>query len=91
MAKMPGWPLRSWSIEFPESFPQGPTVTGYLTPESQVRARLILERFKAESARTGKGYQTLINEALAQNMNGTEPPVTASQVRKILREELEKA
>ncbi|MHB8813724.1 MAG: BrnA antitoxin family protein [Steroidobacteraceae bacterium] len=51
----------------------------------------ILERFKAESARTGKGYQTLINEALAQNVNGAEPPVTASQVRKILREELEKA
>lgn len=49
----------------------------------------ILERFKTESARTGKGYQTLINEALAQN--GAEPPVTASQVRKILREELEKA
>lgn len=33
----------------------------------------ILERFKAESARTGKGYQTLINEALAQNVNGAEP------------------
>jgi len=52
----------------------------------------IVERFKAESARTGSGYQTLINEALAQTVSGTEPPViTASQVRKILREELEKA
>lgn len=51
----------------------------------------IAERFKAESARTGKGYQTLINEALALTVSGTEPPVTASQVRKILREELEKA
>lgn len=27
-----------------------------------------LERFKAESARTGKGYQTLINEALARTV-----------------------
>lgn len=50
----------------------------------------ILERFKAESARTGKGYQTLINEALGRQVNGAEPPVTASQVRKIVREELAK-
>jgi uncharacterized protein (DUF4415 family) len=47
----------------------------------------ILKRFKAESERTGKGYQTLINEALA--LSKQEPPVTASQVRKIVREELE--
>lgn len=47
----------------------------------------IVERFKAESLRTGKGYQTLINEALAQG--GAEQPVTASQVRRIVREELE--
>jgi uncharacterized protein (DUF4415 family) len=43
-------------------------------------------RFKAESQRTGKGYQTLINEALAQHP--TERPVTATEIRKILREEL---
>ena len=47
----------------------------------------IVQRFKAESERTGKGYQTLINEALA--LSKQEPPVTASEVRKILREELE--
>lgn len=46
----------------------------------------ILQRFKAESERTGKGYQTLINEALA--VSRQEPPLTAAQVRKILREEL---
>ena len=51
----------------------------------------ILERFKAESQRTGKGYQTLINEALALHVNSAEAPVTASQVREIVREELEKA
>lgn len=51
----------------------------------------MLERFKAEPARTGKGYQTLINEAPAQNLMGAEPPVTASPVRKILREDLERA
>jgi uncharacterized protein (DUF4415 family) len=46
----------------------------------------IVQRFKAESERTGKGYQTLINDALA--VSKPEPPITASQVRKIVREEL---
>jgi uncharacterized protein (DUF4415 family) len=48
----------------------------------------IVKAFKAESERTGKGYQTLINEALAQYTGVAEKPVTATQVRKILREEL---
>jgi uncharacterized protein (DUF4415 family) len=47
----------------------------------------IVQRFKTESERTGKGYQTLINEALA--LSKQEAPLTASQVRKIVREELE--
>lgn len=51
----------------------------------------IVERFKAESERTGKGYQTLINEVLAKFAAPSEQPVTASQVRKILREELKAA
>lgn len=48
----------------------------------------IVKRFKAESERTGKGYQTLINDALAQHVGLVEAPVTATQVRKIVREEL---
>jgi len=48
----------------------------------------IVERFKDESQRTGKGYQTLINEALTQQTSATERPVTAAEVRRILREEL---
>lgn len=51
----------------------------------------MLERFKAESQRTGKGSQTPINEALGQHVSAAAPPVTASQVRKIVRDELEKA
>jgi len=49
---------------------------------------VILERFKAEPERTGKGYQTLINDALAKHVSNAEQPVTAAQVRKILQEEL---
>lgn len=51
----------------------------------------ILEAFKAESERTGKGYQTLINEALAQHTGSADKPITASVVRKIVREELAQA
>ncbi len=48
----------------------------------------ILKRFKAESERTGKGYQTLINEALKSYVGLGEQPVTQELVRKIVREEL---
>jgi uncharacterized protein (DUF4415 family) len=47
-----------------------------------------LQRFKAESEKTGKGYQTLINEALSQHGTDDERPVTAKEVRSIVREEL---
>jgi hypothetical protein len=43
--------------------------------------------FKAESAQTGIGYQTLINEALGQHLGTAEKPMTAG-VRKIVRDEL---
>lgn len=46
----------------------------------------IIERFKTLSGQTGKGYQTLINEALASY--GANDAITAAQVRKIVREEL---
>jgi uncharacterized protein (DUF4415 family) len=48
----------------------------------------IVAAFKAESARTGMGYQTLINDALAQHIGTAVKPMTADQVRKIVREEL---
>lgn len=48
----------------------------------------VLKRFKTESERTGKGYQTLINEALKSYVGLSEQPVTQDLVRKIVREEL---
>jgi BrnA antitoxin of type II toxin-antitoxin system len=48
----------------------------------------VLKRFKAESEKTGKGYQTLINEALKTHVGLGEQPVTQEIVRKIVREEL---
>ena len=48
----------------------------------------IIERFRALSAKTGKGYQTLINDVLAACGADDAATLTAKQVRKIVREEL---
>jgi uncharacterized protein (DUF4415 family) len=48
----------------------------------------IVRRFKATSEATGKGYQTLINEALRDYPGRVEKALTAEIVRKIVREEL---
>ena len=48
----------------------------------------ILKRFKAQSGKTGRGYQTLINDALKAYLGLAEQPVTPEIVRKIVREEL---
>lgn len=48
----------------------------------------IIKSFKAQSGKTGKGYQTLINEALKSHLGLTAQLVTLELVRKIVREEL---
>jgi uncharacterized protein (DUF4415 family) len=49
---------------------------------------VVIERFRALSEKTGKGYQTLLNEALRAHLGVDEAPITASSLRRILREEL---
>ena len=49
---------------------------------------VVIERFKSLSDKTGKGYQTLINEALRAHLGVDEAPLTATALRRILREEL---
>jgi uncharacterized protein (DUF4415 family) len=48
----------------------------------------VIERFKAQADKSGKGYQTLINEALRAHLGLSQQPLTAEAVRKIVREEL---
>jgi len=48
----------------------------------------VIARFRALSEKTGKGYQTLINDALRTQLEQNEGPLTANTVRKIIREEL---
>lgn len=48
----------------------------------------VLEHFRVISEKTGRGYQTLINEALKAQVGLTEQPLTSEAVRRIVREEL---
>ena len=48
----------------------------------------VLDHFRAVSEKTGRGYQTLINEALKAQIGLTEQPLTPEVVRRIVREEL---
>jgi len=48
----------------------------------------VLEHFRALSEKTGRGYQTLINEALSVHTQRREQPLTSEAVRRIVREEL---
>ena len=48
----------------------------------------VVARFKALSEECGKGYQTLINEALCSQLGINQEPLTADTVRRIVREEL---
>ena len=48
----------------------------------------VLEHFRDLAEKTGRGYQTLINEALSAYAGRTEQPLTPEAVRRIVREEL---
>jgi uncharacterized protein (DUF4415 family) len=51
----------------------------------------ILAAFRARAEESGKGYQTLINEALRAAIAAESAPVTVETLRKVLREELHAA
>ncbi len=59
-------------------------VTMYLDNE-------VLENFRAKGDALGRGYQTLINDALKEYIAKASKPVDARTLRRILREELEAA
>lgn len=48
----------------------------------------VLAAFRARAEESGKGYQTLINEALRATITAENAPVTVETLRKVLREEL---
>lgn len=48
----------------------------------------VIETFRAKAEAAGRGYQTLINEALRASLKGDDRPLTAKVMREIVREEL---
>ena len=51
----------------------------------------VLEEFRTQADRQGKGYQTIINEVLREYLGKTDKPLDEDSLRRILREELKKA
>jgi len=51
----------------------------------------VLKTFRAAAEKAGYGYQTMINEALRHHLAKQEKPVDESLLRKVIREELERA
>jgi uncharacterized protein (DUF4415 family) len=50
----------------------------------------VLEAFRERADAAGRGYQTMINEALREYLGRSEPRVDAETIRRIVREELRK-
>jgi uncharacterized protein (DUF4415 family) len=48
----------------------------------------VLEAFRQRSDESGKGYQTMMNDALREYLGKSPHPVDESTLRRILREEL---
>jgi uncharacterized protein (DUF4415 family) len=51
----------------------------------------VLEAFRDRADAEGRGYQTMINEALRQYLGGAGEKVSADVIRRIVREEIRKA
>jgi uncharacterized protein (DUF4415 family) len=51
----------------------------------------IISAFRQKGDELGRGYQTLINDALREALSTAEPAVDAKTLRRIIREELKKA
>lgn len=65
--------------------PRGKTrITIYLDDD-------VLEAYRSKSEKLGRGYQTLINDALRVTLGQQSAAVDAQTLRRILREELKKA
>jgi plasmid stability protein len=48
----------------------------------------VIDAFRARAEEAGRGYQTLINDALRRYLSSEGKPVDSKTLRRILREEL---
>jgi uncharacterized protein (DUF4415 family) len=68
---------------------RGPIVT----PKEKTRITIyldddVLEEFRNRSNAVGKGYQTMINEALREYLGKEHGPIDEDTLRRVIREEL---
>ena len=50
----------------------------------------VINAFRVKAEDVGRGYQTLINDALQEYLSNVSKPVDSNTLRRILREELNK-
>ncbi len=50
----------------------------------------LLEAFRERADAAGRGYQTMVNEALREHLGRSAEPVDAAKIRRIVREEQRK-
>lgn len=67
-----------------------------ITPAGKTRITIylddaVLAAFRKRAEAEGRGYQTMINEALSASLTENNAPVTIGALRKMLREELHAA
>jgi uncharacterized protein (DUF4415 family) len=48
----------------------------------------VLEVFRERGDSAGKGYQTIMNEALREYLNKAKPPLNEETLRRVIQEEL---
>jgi uncharacterized protein (DUF4415 family) len=51
----------------------------------------IINDFRGRAEKAGYGYQTMINEALREYLTKSEKPLDETIIRKVIREELDRA
>ena len=51
----------------------------------------VLNDFRVRAEKAGYGYQTMINEALKEYLSKTVKPLNEKVIRKVIREELDRA
>lgn len=73
-----------------------PHLTALRAREAKARITIlvdgdVLAAFRERATASGKGYQTLINEALRATLSPESAPVTVDALRRIIREELHAA
>jgi uncharacterized protein (DUF4415 family) len=48
----------------------------------------VIEEFRSRADKSGRGYQTIINQVLREYLNKSDKPIDENTLRRVIREEL---